>query len=234
MAEPTKIRTIIVNLDHTLLRTDKTVSAYTVDVLKRCRQSGFGIMVATARPSRAVQSFQELIGFDAMTVSNGARVICCDRRTEYGICTPSAVALPDVLCRDPSLRITLETGDRAYSNKPIEDYETVLCDDLSFIAKTEGVLKLLVHLDREEIASTVQKELPKNLYATVANRHLLQIMNRSATKWNGITTMLVLHGGTADEAIYFGDDHDDIEPIQRCGCGKRNYRSESCCGSYDR
>jgi hydroxymethylpyrimidine pyrophosphatase-like HAD family hydrolase len=35
-----KIKLIITDLDRTLLRTDKTISEYTVDVLKHCRANG--------------------------------------------------------------------------------------------------------------------------------------------------------------------------------------------------
>ena len=47
----------------------------------------------------------------------------------------------------------------------------------------------------------------------------MQIMNISATKWNGIKQVLARFGISTDEAIYFGDDNDDIEPIKGCGLG---------------
>lgn len=49
------------------------------------------------------------------------------------------------------MRITLETGDCAYSNLPIEEYETIICDKLIERAKEEGTLKLLVHIDYDFI-----------------------------------------------------------------------------------
>jgi len=177
------------------------------------------LMVATARPLRDVTQFCEMIGFDAMTVSNGARIICGTQRTEFGICQTSAERVLGVLLRDPALRITLETGDRAYSNKPIGEYETVLSDDLTAIARTEGTMKILVHLDKDDTLIAVQKVLTEDLYATVANGYLMQIMNKAATKWNGIKSMLEISGDAPAETVYFGDDHDDIEPLKRCGIG---------------
>ena len=47
----------------------------------------------------------------------------------------------------------------------------------------------------------------------------MQIMNKSATKWNGIQSMLNVCECSSDEVAYFGDDYDDIEPIQMCGIG---------------
>lgn len=213
------IKTIVVDLDRTLLHTDKTLSSYTVNVLKECQQRSIKVMVATARPLRTTIPYHKLVEFDAMAVSNGARIIFGNQRMEYGIHPERAVSLLNALERYPSLRITVETGDCAYSNKMIGDYETIIADDLAGVVRAEGVLKILVHLDQEDTLEIVKKELTNDLYYTVANGYLMQIMNRSATKWNGIQAMLNLTGGSPEETIYFGDDHDDIEPILRCGLG---------------
>ena len=37
-----------------------------------------------------------------------------------------------------------------------------------------------------------------------------QIMNKKATKWNGIQMMLRACHISTEEAVYFGDDNDDI------------------------
>lgn len=50
-------------------------------------------------------------------------------------------------------------------------------------------------------------------YMTVADGKLIQIMSTAATKWNGIKAMLEAVGVDRRDAIYFGDDNDDIEPI---------------------
>lgn len=213
------VKTIIVDLDKTLLHTDKTLSARTVKVLNECKKCGINIMVATARPLRTTKQYSEMIDFDAMVVSNGARVVHGNQQTDYGICQRSAERLLNVLKCCPNLRITLETGDCAYSNHPIGDYVTTLSDDLVGIANKEGVLKILVHLDREETLHLVQKELTEDLYYTIAHGYLLQIMSTSATKWNGIKAMLDICNGSPNETAYFGDDQDDIEPIKMCGLG---------------
>lgn len=213
------IKTIIVDLDRTLLRTDKTLSSYTVEVLRECRKNGIRIMVATARPLRTAKQYCEMLDADTVVVSNGARVICGNQRTEYGICQQSAIHLLNTLNGHPSLLITLETGDVAYSNKPIADYETIISDDLVSFAEAQGVLKILVRLDDEETLAFVKESLTEDLYYTIANGHLIQIMDKAATKWNGIKAMLEISGCTPEETAYFGDDHDDIEPIKMCGLG---------------
>ena len=213
------IQAVVVDLDNTLLHTDKTLSAYTVDILKKCKEKAIKIMVATARPYRTATSYFDRVGFDGITVSNGARIFCGQKMTEHCISPESSVRLIRVLKGYENLRITVETGECAYSNKPIEYYWTVVTEDLESVAKSEGVLKILVHKDSEETWSLVQKELSEDLYATVSGGFLIQIMDKKATKWNGIQTMLEALNCTPQKTIYFGDDYDDLEPIRLCGMG---------------
>ncbi len=213
------VKAIIVDLDRTLLHTDKTLSAHTAKVLKECKRRGIKILVATARPLRTAKQYCDLIDFDAMVVSNGARVIYRNQQTDYSISQSCAERLLNALNHYPNLRITLETGDCAYSNHPIEDYETTLTDNLVGISNKEGALKILVHLDSEDTLPFVQKELTEDLYYTIAHGYLLQIMSTSATKWNGIKAMLDICNYSPNETVYFGDDQDDIEPIKMCGLG---------------
>ena len=219
MINTASIKTIVVDLDRTLLHTDKTLSAHTVKVFEECKKCGMKIMVATARPYRTAKQYCEIIGADAMVVSNGARIIYSNQRTDYGIGPKSAEHLLNELKRYPYLRITLETGDCAYSNLPISDYETILSNDLVGISNDEGALKILVHLDNEETLALVKNELTDDLYYTIAHGYLMQIMNTSATKWNGIKAMLDICNCSPNETVYFGDDQDDIEPIKMCGLG---------------
>ena len=219
MVNATSIKTIAVDLDRTLLHTDKTLSAHTVKVFETCKKCGMKIIVATARPFRDAKQYCEIIDADAIVVSNGARIIYGNQQTDYGICPESAEHLLKALERYPTLRITLETGKCAYSNFPISDYETILSGDLIGVSKDERVLKILVHLDNEETLALVKNELTDDLYYSIAHGYIMQIMNISATKWNGIKAVLDICRCSANETIYFGDDQDDIEPIKMCGIG---------------
>ena len=213
------VKTIVVDLDRTLLHTDKTISAYTIKVFNECKKCGIKIIVATARPFRTAKQYCDLIDCDAMVVSNGARIIYQNQQTDYGIYKRSAKRLLNTLKQYPNLRVTIETGDCAYSNLPIDDYETIISDDLVGISNAEGVIKILVHLDNEKTLTLVKNELTDDLYYTIAHGYLMQIMNTSATKWNGIKAVLDICNCSPNETVYFGDDQDDIKPIKMCGLG---------------
>ncbi|HBB28732.1 MAG TPA: hypothetical protein DC000_05710 [Clostridiales bacterium] len=65
---------IVLDLDRTLLRSDKTISDYTIRVLKECKRIGIKIVIASARPRRAVKIFSQQIGCEDIICLNGAMV----------------------------------------------------------------------------------------------------------------------------------------------------------------
>ena len=79
--------------------------------------------------------------------------------------------------------------------------------------------KILASSGQRELYDHAGEILPDDVYHTVSNRDLIQIMSTEATKWNGVRQMLACFGISPQDAVYFGDDNDDIEPIRNCGTG---------------
>ena len=209
-------KAVIFDLDGTLLHSDQTVSDRALNAIKKCRERGMKILLATARPERTAEMYCDIIDFDAKVFSNGARIVCGDKVTEVTVPFESTAKVLESL-RGCGTRLTLETGGVAYSNKVIGDYDTIITDDLTAVAEKLNVLKVIAHIvDNREVLDV---ELPEELYFSVSGGYYMQIMNRNATKWLGVKAMLDLFGIAPEEAVYFGDDFDDIEPIRRCGIG---------------
>lgn len=213
------MKAIITDLDRTLLRTDRTISAYTCAVLKRCRDRGMFLMAATARPERAVLEYQRQIGFDALTTLNGARIILPDGILENGIAPGSAEAILRKVVGIQGVALSMETGEGAFSNKPIPEWNDSTFDGFPALPTESTIYKILLSREGESIQPEVERALTPDTYMTVAEGKLIQIMGAAATKWNGIQAMLKAVGIHSMEAIYFGDDYDDIESIKNCGMG---------------
>ena len=79
--------------------------------------------------------------------------------------------------------------------------------------------KILVSSANSALYDQIGNTLTNDVYFTVANGNLVQIMSKNATKWKGIKAMLNALSIQKAETIYFGDDNDDIEPIRMCGTG---------------
>lgn len=214
------IKAIITDLDRTLLHTDRTISEYTRKVLKQCHEKGILIMAATARPERSILGYHEQVHFDAMTVMNGAGVILSEQKLlNYAVSRDSAEEILQRLCELPDIILSVELGNDVYANVEIPEWEAKVYDEFPKLPTDGPIYKILVSRPNENIGPLVEKLLTEDTYCTVAGNNLVQIMSRQATKWNGIKAMFEATGIPAADAVYFGDDNDDIEPLKMCGTG---------------
>lgn len=213
------MKAIITDLDRTLLHTDKTVSEYTYAILKKCHDRGIILMAATARPERAILAYHNQIGFEAITTLNGARIILPHGIIENGI-TPSSVEhILKKVIMIPDLVLSMETGNGIFSNVSIPEWDATVFSGFPALPTESIIYKLLLSGEANNIQQEVKKALTIDTYMTVAEGKLIQIMSTASTKWNGIKTMLKAVGVRQNDAIYFGDDNDDIEAIKNCGVG---------------
>ena len=213
------MKAIITDLDRTLLHTDKSISAYTLDVLNACHRAGIYILAATARPERSVMEYHDLIRFDAMAVTNGARIILPDRVVVNGLSQDSGRKILTEICKHPDIILSVETGDGFYASEDIPEWSPIVHRGFPELPTDGEIYKILVSSIHDSIFRTVEEALTEDAYYTVAGGSLIQIMSRSATKWNGVRTMLEAFRVSPEEVVYFGDDYDDIEAIRMCGTG---------------
>ncbi len=120
---------IIVDLDRTLLRTDKTLSGYTLDNMRKCHDRGIAVMVATARPEGSILQYHQQICFDAVTTMNGARIILPNTVLENGISHLSGKYILSKLMAIPDALISVETNDGIYSNAEIPEWNSNYYED---------------------------------------------------------------------------------------------------------
>jgi len=216
-------KAIIVDLDRTLLRNDKTISDYTLQVLQKCHQKGILIMAATARPERAITMYHRQVRFDAMTVMNGADVVFPGKvegnRQGNEISRESAEVILQRLCDLSSIILSLECGNEVYANIEIPEWNAIVFTGFPKLPTEGPVYKILASRENENIGPIVATLLTEDTYCTVAGNNLVQIMNRKATKWNGIRMTLESFDIEPEQAVYFGDDNDDIEALKNCGTG---------------
>lgn len=214
------MKAVITDLDRTLLRTDKTVSEYTYTILKKCHDRGIFLMAATARPERAMLSYHNQIGFDAITTLNGARIILPYHNIiENGIELSSAESILKKVIKIPDLVLSMETGNGIFANVPIPEWNASVFHEFPALPTESIIFKILLSSERNNIQQEAKMALTPDTYMTVAEGKLIQIMSTASTKWNGIRTMLNAVGVGQDEAVYFGDDIDDIESIKNCSVG---------------
>ncbi len=213
------MKAIITDLDRTLLRTDKSLSDYTLRILRACRERGIRLFAASARPLRDIRIHDERIGFDAITATNGAVLRLPEGIAEVDILRDQGEHILSRLLAVPDVTLSIETSGGLYANRDIPAWNPVVYD--KFPALPEGVLlyKILASSAHPDLYENIPRALTPDVYHTIATGDLIQIMSKQATKWQGCLRMLSAFGIDPADAAYFGDDEDDVEPLRRCGMG---------------
>lgn len=212
-------KVIITDLDRTLLKDDKSISEYTVKTLAECKKKGIALVAATARPGRTIREYDELIGFDAAVTLNGAVVTVRDNEENVFVQKSDVEYILKELLTLGDCTISLETTRGLFSNVDIPEWNPVVCENLLSMPILDEVFKILVSSQKHDLKGVLEKIVGQNAYYSIANGDLFQIMNKQATKWSGIATVLQAFKTEAKDIIYFGDDYDDLEPIRRSGIG---------------
>jgi len=217
------VKMIVTDLDRTLLRTDKTISDYTADVLNRCRQNGIKVAFATARPKRTVIQFCEKIPADSMILHNGAVIYVSDRIIKKcGISSDMKNHVLLSISRDfPEATISVEIDDMLYANFDVSavwNNIQALQTDFSDLPDKPAD-KIIIGVTSINDIDRLSKYLPNDLYIEMNEGKLGLIMNRSATKWHAIHDISQYFNIMADEIAAFGDDCNDIDMLKNCGIG---------------
>ncbi len=217
------IKMIVLDLDRTLLRSDKTISDYTIRVLKECKRIGIKIVIASARPRRAVKIFSQQIGCEDIICLNGAMVTINEKIIDVKKIDKKIAhdVILKIMEKFPASKLSAEINDYIYANFDLKEIftniENVIITDFNDIQN--DVDKIIFSVENENEINEIVSLLPNGLYTSIANGYLLQIMSNESTKLNGVKTLAEYYNLSLNEIAAFGDDYDDIEMIKHCGYG---------------
>lgn len=215
---------IVTDLDRTLLRDDKTISADSADVLKQCRERGLRVVFATARLYRMVEEYVHDVPVDAVIGINGAGIwIDGERRVHHSIPADTAVPVLQTLHRRyPEKTLSYERDDQLHVNfdLPIAlnrkepawiDFDALPMKDMDCIIA--HILNEPHHVDE------IVQMLPESMYGHVAAGKLLHIMDRRATKRAALIWLGQQWNIPSHQMVAFGDDNNDVAMLRFVGWG---------------
>lgn len=226
------VRAIAFDLDDTLLRTDATVSNYTVDVLRRAADQGIIILPASGRTRDSMFPTVQRIGCASAFIScNGADVWTPERELLMQELLP--VELAHEVARfaaDRGVYCQTYAPDRFFysiNNEYAVSYARSSClegdyvgDLTAFIRKP--VTKLLMMDDPARIAELLQEA--RTLFAgraslTCSKPYFLECNPLRATKGNALRWCGEYFSFTMKELLTFGDSLNDVSMLEAAGTG---------------
>ena len=226
------IRAIAFDLDDTLLRSDLSVSAYTIDVLHRAAERGIIILPASGRTRDSMFPTVQRIGCASAFIScNGADVWTTDRELLMQELLPVDLAHEvarfaqerGVYCQTYSPSRFYYSIENAYAKSYAQSssLEGEFVGDLTaFIHKP--VTKLLMMDTPERIAELYHEA--RTLFQgraslTCSKAYFLECNPLKATKGNALHWCAQHFGFQMEELITFGDSLNDVSMLEAAGTG---------------
>lgn len=211
---------IVTDLDETLLRSDKTISDYTVDVLKKCRSAGLKIAFATARSTQASSRFLDrfapdiFIGYGGALVLSGGEII-----HRFDIPPETASQIIQECLNTPEVTgIHAINESVALSNNPEPDMTHYQYTDFSR-EQANRYLKISLNASDPAAVEKIASHFPMCDMLRYTGEDLYRFANRDAVKWNAVKAVAEHYGFGAGSIVAFGDDVNDLEMIRNCGTG---------------
>lgn len=232
-----RIRLIASDLDGTLLRGDKTISARTSAAIGAARAAGLFVLAATGRQVTQVPAEVEAAGITHIVGSNGAIAIeLPSRRVLFEeLLDPSAMAtIVDFLRAEvPEARVSAvrDHGARHAAAPGYADLLTPMERDRGWwqidtepLADVIGepTLKLTVRhprLSAEQLRTVLAGSRLSGFHATTSGAPFLEVGAAGVTKATGVARLCELLGVDASQVLAAGDARNDLELIGWAGVG---------------
>ncbi|WP_300683342.1 HAD family hydrolase [Nocardioides sp.] len=225
---PTTVpRLVATDLDGTLLRTDGTVSPYTISVLEELDRRDIPVVFVTGRPLRWAREVFEHVGSHGLAViSNGAMVwdVAADAPVaQYSIPAEVSQQVAAAIRADmPEVRFSIETVEGwstetgHFRNRRLTPLrEAPLAEILD-----QPVLKLLASwegADPDEFVARALELVGDAVEVTHSSFPLLEISARGVTKASTLARICAERGIDSADVVAFGDMPNDLPMLNWVG-----------------
>ena len=217
-------RMILTDLDHTLLRSDGTVSERTLSVLRAVQQKGIYVTLATARYYIGAERYTDMIKPDFIINTDGALIHRYGEEIFSESFTPeqTRTLIGTLLEHDEDAEITAAAGKTVFWNneehiRASEKLRKAQYIDFAqpFEIRANKIAALLdSDLTAQRIADTVGCRLQgyrgENWYS---------FMPQGTGKTAAIEALVRMLGISLSDTAAFGDDSNDVDMLRLCGTG---------------
>jgi Cof subfamily protein (haloacid dehalogenase superfamily) len=220
-----KIKMIVTDLDKTLLDNKGNILEYSKKILQKCMERDFIVAFATARPIRATKIFYPTIKPHATICHNGAEVLIDDEIIhQCGIRSETVNSIIEKLTSCFSqYNLAVEIDDKIYTNFDPSIYWGDMDYENINNRPNKHADKIIVGINDLGKINEIEKHLPEELYLEKSKGAIRGeiglIINKGATKWNGLKKLARYYKVATKNIISFGDNENDLEMVKNCGIG---------------
>ena len=231
-----EIKAIITDLDGTLLDSNKQVSEYTRHILKKAKENGIQICLATGRCPESVEyklsewGLKGLVRF--ILAMNGSVIYDLQEKIKTDYYLMDGEELISVVEHFEDLPVIFQVlyGPGRYTSKITPEWirrtkmfgESLIQVDIKEFLKNRSMNKFFMICDEKDMpvilerASRLKNE---RLYGFPSGRDCYEYVDHRISKGFAIQKLTQYLGIDLDNCIAFGDAGNDIEMIQSVGMG---------------
>ncbi|MFI4860672.1 MAG: Cof-type HAD-IIB family hydrolase [Phycisphaerales bacterium JB063] len=234
---PPKYDLIALDLDGTLMRTDKKVAMFDVNAIKRAIQRGVKVVIATARPPRSSREIYLELRLDTPLINYNGALIHDPRQGDKGkhllhqpLPAPLARAMVDCArAVDPEVVVTMEILDKCFTDHddPTLQTETAKKFKPDFIGSLDVPLEQditkLMFLAPGDRLKRVRRAIAEQFAGQAAfmesDEHVMQIAHKSVGKERALAWVAKSLGVPAEKCLAMGDAPNDAGMLRWAGKG---------------
>jgi Cof subfamily protein (haloacid dehalogenase superfamily) len=233
-----KIDLVAMDLDGTLLNSEKQITPTTAGIIQLAKQRGVRFMIVTARPPRTAIGYHLQLGLTTPMINyNGA--LAWDTVSGKVLVhrpIPANIARGIVKWarqRYPQIRVSAEVGDKWYTdfydskyrdgsyktNKKVHQPDHV-GPVLEWLRMPVTKLLLLGQPEwLDQVVWAIETDIPNEVTTVKTESFLLQVMHASASKTEAIRISAESMGIKRENIMAIGDNANDAGMVHWAGCG---------------
>lgn len=212
-------KAVILDLDGTLLRSDKTVSERTLAVLEECKKKGIVIIVATARFWFKAEPFLDIIRPDYALLADGT-MIFHNGELIHGFPMDSATGenlIREIMSMEDERDFVVGAGKVLLcSAKGVDEPWRQTYDFSAGFHKP--AYKIASVMNSYEEAKKLADKFSCRLYS-YRGEDLYAFTHKESGKYQAVCALGKLLNIDLKDMIAFGDDENDYEIVKYCGKG---------------
>lgn len=227
MKKPT-IEAIAIDLDGTLLTTDKTITPYTLSVLQKAMDRGIKIIIATGRGLSTIEGYMEQIASPSPVICyNGSCIYdhvakkdiyhktMGEEKSEFIVSLINSTPAAFQAFRKHKVHYT-EHGRYGDFLEPLSSKIGVITEDFSTLSPLAFTKAMFVgeFSDTEKIRIELYKKFKDTIHMVYSHPSYFEMMSEGATKGFALEKLLAEYGISPENTMAIGDESNDIEMLQ--------------------
>lgn len=215
------MKLIITDLDNTLLRNDKSISEYTVNVLKKAKDKGYLIAFATARAENAMTRFIKAITPDIIISNGGATIKVKDKIIYRNLMSnndvETVIKMSRTFTKGKGL-ITVESDEGYFCNFEPDDPDRraafTYSDFENFNAST---YKISAELYEDGQGEAIADSCENCTVIKFSGEKWHRFAAKNSDKGTSLQILIEHMGVDLSDIIAFGDDTNDLGMLKLAG-----------------